>query len=114
MVGGKRLICDADAVREGGYGVRFTVHRGDEELPAFVVRFDGVLRAFVNRCAHVPVEMDWLEGQFFDSSGLYLICSTHGATYHPETGDCVGGPCKGRRLTPVAIEEHEGKVYCID
>lgn len=114
MAAGKRLICDAQAVVEGGPGVRFTVRRFDEELPAFVVRFDGVLRAFVNRCAHIPVEMDWLEGQFFDTSGLYLICSTHGATYHPETGACVRGPCKGGRLTSVAVEEHEGMVYCID
>ena len=27
---------------------------------------DGVVRAYLNRCAHVPVELDWVEGEFFD------------------------------------------------
>jgi len=114
MAAAKRVICDADALVEGGGGVRFTVWRKGEEVPAFVVRFDGVVRGFENRCAHIPVEMDWLEGQFFDSNGLYLICSTHGATYHPESGLCVRGPCKGRGLARVEVEESQGKVYCID
>lgn len=114
MAGTKRLICDAEALIEGGSGVRFTLERAGETVPAFVVRFDGIARGYINRCAHVPVELDWLEGQFFDSSGLYLICSTHGATYHPETGQCVYGPCKGLRLTPVTVQESDGKVYCID
>jgi len=111
---GKRLICDGGDLVEGGPGVRFTLRQAGQDVPAFAVRYDGVVRAFLNRCAHVPVELDWLEGQFFDSSGLYLICSTHGATYDPGSGFCLHGPCKGRSLTPVAIEEHDGKVYCID
>lgn len=114
MAGTKRLICDAEAVVEGGSGVRFSLERAGEVVPAFVVRFDGIVRGYLNRCAHVPVELDWVEGQFFDSSGLYLICSTHGATYHPETGQCVYGPCKGLRLIPVTVQESDGKVYCID
>lgn len=114
MAAGKRLICDAAALVEGGEGVRFTVRRGDEELSAFVVRFGGLVHGFLNRCAHIPVEMDWQEGRFFDSGGLYLICSTHGATYHPESGFCIRGPCKGQSLTRVAVEELDGKVYCID
>jgi nitrite reductase/ring-hydroxylating ferredoxin subunit len=114
MAATKRLICDAEAVAEGGSGVRFTVSRGSEQVPAFVVRFDGLVRGFENRCAHIPVELDWLEGQFFDSNGLYLICSTHGATYDPQSGFCVRGPCKGRSLARVEVEESDGKVYCID
>lgn len=114
MAAGKRLICAASDLVDGGSGVRFTVRRDGEETAAFAVRFDGAVHAFLNRCAHVSVELDWLEGQFFDSSGLYLICSTHGATYHPESGFCVYGPCKGRSLTRVAVEEYDGKVYCID
>ncbi len=114
MAAGKRLICDASEVAERGDGVRFTLKRDGEEVPAFAVRFDGVVRGFVNRCAHISVELDWLEGQFFDSSGLYLICSTHGATYHPASGLCIRGPCKGLSLKRVAVEEHDGKVYCIE
>jgi nitrite reductase/ring-hydroxylating ferredoxin subunit len=47
--------------------------------------------ACLNRCAHIPLELDWNEGEFFDQSGLYLICSTYGATYQPDTGYCIMG-----------------------
>jgi len=59
------------------------------------------------------VELDWNGGEFFDDSGLYLICSTHGATYLSETGQRVGGSCKGGELQRLAVEEKNGKVYVI-
>jgi nitrite reductase/ring-hydroxylating ferredoxin subunit len=69
--------------------------------------------AYLNRCAHVPVQMDWGNGAFFDYSKLYLICATHGAMYLPHTGDCVMGPCRGKRLIPVAVEERDGQVILL-
>jgi nitrite reductase/ring-hydroxylating ferredoxin subunit len=114
MAADKRLICAADELTERGRGVRFTVTRCGREEAAFAVRFGGVVRAFLNRCAHVSVELDWAEGEFFDLTRLYLICSTHGAMYLPDSGHCVAGPCKGARLQPLPIEEHDGKVYVID
>ena len=110
----KRLICDGVQVEEGGKGVRFTVQRHGETQPAFVIRYDGAVHAYVNRCAHVPVELDWMEGEFFDLTGLYLICSTHGATYRPDTGYCVAGPCSGRNLARLRVEECDGKVYLVE
>lgn len=110
---GKRLICDGAQVEEGGKGIRFTVERRGEMQPAFVIRYDGTVYAYVNRCAHVPIELDWSEGEFFDLTGLYLICSTHGATYLPESGRCVMGPCSGGRLVRLAVEESDGKVYLV-
>jgi nitrite reductase/ring-hydroxylating ferredoxin subunit len=40
-----------------------------------------------------------------------LICSTHGALYAPDTGLCVGGPCRGKRLEALGLEESEGQVW---
>lgn len=110
MAGAPRVICPSADLIEGGKGVRFTVSKEGGDLAAFVVRYDGLPRAFINRCQHVPVELDWMEGEFFDHSGLYLVCATHGATYLPESGYCVAGPCKGRRLTPLAVSEIDGQV----
>jgi nitrite reductase/ring-hydroxylating ferredoxin subunit len=110
---GKRLICDGAEVLEGGKGIRFTVERHGRAEPAFAIRFDGTVHAYVNRCAHVPIELDWIEGEFFDLTGLYLICSTHGATYLPENGRCVAGPCSGARLVRLSVEESDGKVYLV-
>jgi nitrite reductase/ring-hydroxylating ferredoxin subunit len=111
VVKSKRLICSSLDLTEGGKGVRFTVPLRGEECPAFAIRYDGVVRAYLNRCQHVPVELDWMEGEFFDHSGLYLVCATHGATYMPESGVCIAGPCKGRRLVSVAVEEAAGQVW---
>jgi nitrite reductase/ring-hydroxylating ferredoxin subunit len=110
MADGARLICAASELEEGGRGVRFTVTRHGREEPAFVVRYEGAPRAFLNRCAHVPMELDWQPGVFFDASGLYLVCATHGATYHPATGACLGGPCRGRGLVTLAVTESEGSI----
>lgn len=111
MAGGKRLICESRALVEAATGIRFTVESDGETLPAFAIRHLGKTRAYVNRCAHVGVELDWVKGEFFDDSGLYLICSTHGALYLPDTGQCVQGPCKGKRLESLRVEEVDGKVY---
>jgi nitrite reductase/ring-hydroxylating ferredoxin subunit len=105
------LICDADALAEGGRGVRFAVTAFGDAATGFVVRYDGKVFGYLNRCAHVPIELDWAEGEFFESSGLYLMCSTHGAIYVPESGLCAGGPCKGGRLRPIAVREENDKIY---
>ncbi|MGO4305416.1 Rieske (2Fe-2S) protein [Cupriavidus sp. RAF12] len=106
-----RRLCGADELADGGAGVRFTVKVEARKIGAFVVRYDGAAHAYLNQCAHVPMELDWQEGHFFDSTGLYLMCATHGATYAPDTGLCVGGPCRGAALVKLRTEEREGAVY---
>lgn len=111
MVDQKRLICDSRAVVERGTGFCFSVTRFGREVPAFVIRFNGRVYAYVNECAHVPVELNCQPGEFFDYSKLYLICSMHGALYSPETGQCLGGRCHGRGLKPLMVCEMGDKVF---
>ena len=85
-------VCESSEVVDGGKGIRFPVTVGGEDGTAFVVRFHERAHAYLNRCAHVPIELDWNQGEFFESSGLYLMCATHGALYEPHTGHCAGGP----------------------
>ncbi len=106
----QRLICASEALVEGGRGVRFTLDRHGVSEPAFAMRFRGRVHAYLNRCAHLPVEMDWQPGEFFDHSGLYLICATHGALYAPESGRCLGGRCNGKGLIAVTVVEHDGRI----
>jgi len=108
----ERLICTSAVLLDGGAGVRFEVERAGTALPAFAVRFRGVVRAYVNECRHQATELDWNPGEFFDAERLYLICATHGALYQPDTGMCIEGPCRGARLATVAVCEREGGVYC--
>jgi nitrite reductase/ring-hydroxylating ferredoxin subunit len=110
MSGGERQavrVCAADELVDGGNGVRRAARYLDADAVVFFVRYDGRVYGYLNRCAHVPMELDWVEGQFFESSGLYLMCATHGAIYAPDTGRCVGGPCRGARLRPIEVEERD-------
>jgi nitrite reductase/ring-hydroxylating ferredoxin subunit len=112
MAESERLICASTALVDGGSGVRFEIDRGGVALPAFVVRFQGAVHAFVNKCQHQRTELDWNPGEFFDAERLYLICATHGALYEPDSGLCIEGPCRGARLAAVAVCERDGGVYC--
>jgi nitrite reductase/ring-hydroxylating ferredoxin subunit len=109
----ERVICEGAALAEGGRGVRFVVEYFGETVPAFVVRHRGGVHAYLNRCAHVAMELDWQEGVFFDADGRDLLCSTHGAAYDAATGRCIGGPCNGSPLVKLRLEERNGLVYFI-
>ena len=110
----ERLICASAELAEQGRGVRFEVEHHGRREPAFAVRFEGEARAFLNQCGHLPQELDWQEGEFFDHSRLYLVCATHGALYHPGSGACVGGRCAGRGLVTVPVVERDGHVYVME
>ena len=114
MADTERLICASEALHDAGTAVRFEVTYFGEIAPAFVVRFDGRVYGYLNRCGHMPMELDWREGEVFDLGGRELICSTHGATYSADSGKCLGGPCGGTPLVPLQVEERDGKVYFKD
>lgn len=104
-------LCAADALAERGTAFVFDVMHYREPARAFVLRFEGQVVAYLNRCLHVPVEMDWLPGEFLDSGREYIICSIHGAAYEPKHGRCIGGPCGRGSLTALTVEERDGQVY---
>ena len=89
-------------------GLRFNFKCEGGSVPVFAIRHRGKVYAYLNRCAHVGLELDWIEGEFFNDLGLYLICSMHGATYAPDTG--LGRPCKGASLERLAVEEITARV----
>ena len=105
----QRLCASAELAERGPARVWDLLLYG-QPARAFALRVDGTVRAYVNRCAHVPVELDWVPGEFLDEQRQWIICSVHGATYSPADGRCVGGPCGRGRLMPVAVQEAGGEV----
>jgi len=103
-------ICAAAALIDGARGLRFLADVEGAAQPAFAIRHGGRAYAFLNRCAHKGVELDWVEGEFFDRDGRQLVCATHGASYDPASGRCTGGPCAGRGLWRLAVVEQGGDV----
>jgi nitrite reductase/ring-hydroxylating ferredoxin subunit len=104
-------LCGSAALVERGLGVVFDVMLWGAPARAFALRFDGQVVAYLNRCAHVPTEMDWQAGQFLDMDKRWILCSIHGAAYEPADGHCVGGPCGKGRLMTLRTEESGGCVY---
>jgi nitrite reductase/ring-hydroxylating ferredoxin subunit len=90
---------------------RFELTCDGRAVPGFVVNVSGRLHAWVNRCRHVPMELDWVENRFFTEDGRWIQCATHGALYEPETGECVAGPPCGKALLRVPIEVRDGEIF---
>ena len=110
MADAERIICSSCDLVDSGDAVRFEVEMEGRPEPAFAVRYRGQVYAYLNRCAHMPMELDWKPGKFFDAWGLHLICSTHGAAYAPDTGRCLRGPCFKEGLVSISVEESGGSV----
>ena len=106
-----QFLCRSDDLPERGKGVLFDVMLWRQPARAFALRFNGRVVAYLNRCAHVPAEMDWQPGQFLDSDRAFILCSIHGAAYEPSSGRCVAGPCGRGRLVVIDVEERDGQVY---
>lgn len=103
-------ICASADLAEKGRAVVFDVLHFRQPARAFALRFNGRVVAYLNRCAHVPAEMDWQPGEFLDSRQEFILCSIHGAAYEPATGRCVAGPCGRGRLMVLDVAEADGKV----
>jgi nitrite reductase/ring-hydroxylating ferredoxin subunit len=104
-------LCASGALVDRGDAVVFDVLHFRQPARAFALRFDGTVVAYLNRCAHVPTEMDWQPGQFLDSGKEFILCSIHGAAYEPRSGRCAGGPCGRGHLTAIEVQERDGLVY---
>lgn len=105
-----RPIVNSTELPEGAT-FRFRVRLGGEEREAFLLRHQGQVRAWLNRCTHRRLPLDLGEGTFFDDAGS-LRCLAHGATYGPLDGRCAGGPCpKGSGLTAVEVREEGGMIF---
>src|SRR5688572_6387427 len=59
-------VCAASDLAERGQAFIWDVLQYGQPVRAFALRFDGRVVAYLNRCVHVPTEMDWQAGEFLD------------------------------------------------
>lgn len=105
-----QIILNSEDLKNEAEGLRFNLPTLGEFATGFVIRFRGKPYAYVNQCAHVSVELDWNQGEFFTAQKDYLICATHGAHYRPDNGFCVMGPCKGKSLKSLEVIEQNQQI----
>jgi nitrite reductase/ring-hydroxylating ferredoxin subunit len=96
-----------------GQSMKFMMPIRDADEECFVINYGGEYFAYVNRCRHVPMAMDWIDNEFFAEEGRYLMCQTHNAYYEPASGECIAGPptACGKFLYRVPLQIKDGTIY---
>lgn len=103
------LAFELDTIPEPGTRC-FNFSSPTGEKHGFVIRFEGEVRAYINRCPHTGVTLNWSDEQFYDLDYRFIQCSMHGALFNPLDGHCVWGPCVGQQLEMLRIELVDNKV----
>lgn len=102
-------ICRVDELADRS-GRGFTVTLDGKATAIMVVRLGSTIRAYVNSCPHLGLNLDWQPDYFFDFERRHILCGVHGALFRVADGACVYGPCVGQALTRVPIEVRDGEV----
>ncbi|HEY0101856.1 MAG TPA: Rieske (2Fe-2S) protein [Brevundimonas sp.] len=105
---GVGLCAEEDIPDPGSRG--FVLQIGEAFFHGFVVRRNGVVSGYVDRCPHqgfpLAIELD----RYLIPDGSLILCGWHGAVFEPGSGLCVGGPCAGARLTPWPVTVSDGVI----
>ena len=108
----EQQVASAEELPQGS-SKKFTLSCNGDRVEGFVVNFRGSYYAYLNRCCHIPMPMDWFENQFLSEDGCFIVCATHGATYEPATGECVAGPCPGEYLERLPLRVVGGTILVV-
>lgn len=90
------ILCHSNEISEGkskGFqiGERFV----------FAVKKHDRIYVYENSCPHLGIQLEWQPDEFLDNEASLIQCSTHGALFKIEDGECLSGPCLGQSLTAV-------------
>jgi naringenin degradation protein FdeD len=113
--GSQMKLFESSALR-AGESLRFELGMvpgrfGPVQREGFALRLEsGAVRAYLNLCPHRGEPVDRGDGRLFTGGGA-IECQAHGALFDPATGACRNGPCFGRDLTPLYVEEHDEAVW---
>jgi len=83
---------------------------GTMPLTGFMFLHEGNPLAYLNRCPHLGIELNWMPGRFMDTDNQFIQCSSHGALFRPDNGECISGPCQGDALTALEVRISDGQV----
>jgi nitrite reductase/ring-hydroxylating ferredoxin subunit len=103
------VLCRLDELAATGCR-EFRLGTGDWPLRGFVVRSSDGVHAYVNRCAHLKLPLNYLPDQFLSHDGSALLCYVHGAMFRKHDGYCIAGPCSGLSLARVPVSVVDDQV----
>ena len=102
------LLPLADVPEDDARG--YTWRDGPKQRKFIILRWQGETIVYRNRCPHAGTPLDWIPDRFFDRDKTHLFCTAHGASFEPDTGLCVDGPCIGDHLERCDFEIVDGMV----
>jgi nitrite reductase/ring-hydroxylating ferredoxin subunit len=105
----ERVICRLGDLDEPGSRA-FTVGGGDWPVRGLLVRRQGHVHAYVNRCPHAGHPLNLRPHEFLTPDRSLVVCNSHGALFEIATGRCVDGPCAGASLRRIPVEVRAGYV----
>lgn len=95
---GVRLCARGDLMENSARNFVLQLRAG--RFHGFVVRRDGAVHGYVDRCPHMGLPLAQQLDHYLAPDGALIMCSWHGALFRVEDGTCVAGPCAGQRLQP--------------
>lgn len=99
------ILCHSDEIAEGkskGFQIAETF--------LFAVKKHGKIYVYKNSCPHLGIQLEWQDDEFLDIDASMIQCSSHGALFKIENGECVLGPCQGQSLIKIDFTLEQGMI----
>lgn len=77
----------------------------------FILHWGDKFYAYVNRCPHTGINLEYQENQFLSWDKAHIQCSVHGATFNIRDGRCVWGPCRGQFLKALPVQIIDDQIF---
>ena len=97
------ILCHSDEIAEGkskGFQLNETF--------LFAVKKRNQIYIYQNSCPHLGIQLEWQPDEFLDIDASMIQCSTHGALFKIDDGECVLGPCQGQSLIKIDFTLEQG------
>jgi len=107
------FICSSSELKEN-QTKGFDVKVARKKIALFVIRREGHVFAYENKCPHTGAPLEWQLDQFLDFNDEFIQCSLHGALFKVNDGLCLRGPCLNESLTAIDIIENADGIYIND
>lgn len=102
-------LCALDAIADGA-ARNFVLEMRAGRFHGFVVRQGDAVSGYVDRCPHMGLPLAQQLDDYLSPDGALIVCDWHGALFAIDSGQCVGGPCMGQRLTPWPVAVRNGEI----
>jgi nitrite reductase/ring-hydroxylating ferredoxin subunit len=107
------LLCKFDELEEAQPKAFEIPLEADNTLNLIAYTYEGQIKAYLNYCPHLGIQLNWQPDDFLSLEGTHIQCATHGALFELHNGDCVAGPCRGDNLTQLNVQRRDDEVILI-